>query len=242
MRKSIVAVIVLLMLLTTGYASNLPPWAEGNIEELMSEVGITEEQYEKYRSGRTLTIGDEGDDILIVKNHLFKLGYYNSKQTNNTYTKDTQTRIDRYRKAKGSSETGGFSPYEQVSLHAGVNLTFTDKVYKKLNYKQVARGADSVVGAQFKITGTVFQHIDAPNGIDASFLVYVDGNKSQVAYLFARNFKTWEYESGAKISQFLDGDKLIVYAISTGYYNYVSVDGASHNVPSFDIIFLRYRK
>lgn len=206
-----------------------PPWEDN--KEMLEQKKITYLDYLYFDKAPVLKIGSSGEYVLKLKEHLYMLGLYNSVQTNDLYTNDTQKRVDQYRKKINSSYTGNVSQEEQLYLVYVVNNYLNEKLYSTLDYQKHARSADVYSGIKYKFRATIVQQIDETNGKDVSFIVIVNNNQLRPAYLFVPGFYDWNWD----ISRLLQGDQITAYGVSDGYYKYTTVEGIEKTVPFFNI-------
>lgn len=207
----------------------LSPWED--IKEKITKLGITKSEYDYYAIAPSLTIGSKNEYVLKLKDHLYTLGFYSSMPRDGTFTKDTQVRVDRFRKKYSLSYSGEVGQIEQLHLFYKAKYYFDEKQYSSMNYKTIARSAETYSGNKYKFKSTVLQQIDEGNKADASFLVYVGGNRNMIAWLFIPGFHDWDWE----ISRLLEGDQITVFGVLDGYETYTTVEGAEKTVPFFKV-------
>jgi peptidoglycan hydrolase-like protein with peptidoglycan-binding domain len=207
----------------------LPPWEDNAVKAI--ELGITKEEYEYYAKAPTLRIGSKGEYVLKLKDHLYTLGFYNTQQRNGTFTKDTQSRVDKYRKKYNVKNSDSVGQLEQINLMLRAKKHFDPKNYETLNYSKHARSADKYSKIKYKFKANIIQQIDEPNGKDIFLIVAVNGNRNRPAFLFVPDFVNWNWD----ISRFLEGDEIMAYGVSDGYYTYTTVENIDKTVPFFTI-------
>ena len=97
---------------------------------------------------RILQEGSYGDDVLAVKERLYRLGYFTGSSFNNRYTADTAARLKAFEAACGLPETGVATPALQT-------LLFSDDAVSKKTGKNASGNPPALPGVPDSIYRTI---------------------------------------------------------------------------------------
>lgn len=104
---------------------------------LTREELLTEENISHYS---LLEEGMKGDEVLALKDRLFKLGYIKSQSDNKNYIKSTTTAIKKFQAANELEETGIADPATQALLYSELALTEKGKQIPTVGTLQITKG------------------------------------------------------------------------------------------------------
>ncbi len=79
------------------------------------------QQYIQQNEGqyKALDVGDEGEQVMALKERLYALGYFTSKNYSDKYNEVTQKRVKMFQLANGLNDTGIATPETQALLFSG---------------------------------------------------------------------------------------------------------------------------
>lgn len=98
--------------------------AEANDSTGSAKTGFTDEELAKYT---TLSIGSKGDAVAKLKMRLYELGYYNTSNLNNSFTKNTSEYVKAFQEMNSLPADGVATPLVQATM-------FSDKAIPKESY------------------------------------------------------------------------------------------------------------
>ena len=173
--------------------------------------------------------GSKGEEVRRLQERLIELEYLTGS-ADGAFGAMTEQAVVDFQDNNSLSTTGTVGDETREKLFKedakkNPNPPFDPATYSKLNYKDIARYPDNYYDEYITFSGRIIQVVD-DSGYCGEYRIATSGSYDNVVYV-----EYWPPDNAPRI---LEGDRVTVYACSTGIETYTTVLGATVSIPSFD--------